>query len=774
MRYALRTLTRTPGFTSIAVLTLALGIGANTAIFSLVHAVLLKPLPFRDPGKLIAIWDTYLPQYPKLGLSPLEVEAWQQQSGLFEQTAWYRSVPQDLNLTTAGSEALEVHVAPASDRLFPTLGVTAALGRTFGASEDAHSAILSDKLWRSRFGGDRNIAGKTVRLNEQTFTIVGVMPRGFQFPDWADLWLTKAQMGDEMTNPVRHAAGLIARLRPGATEQQAAARVETIAGRLASEHPKTSRGFGMRLYGLQEDLTANVRPALLLLLGAVAMVLLIACANVANLLLSRASGRSKEMAVRAALGAGVWRLARQLLTESLVLAAMGGAAGIVLGEWALRVLAPEPVPLDPMVLLILMGISLTAGVAFGLAPIFHALRSDANSVIKSGSVTGGGSSNVRAVMVVAEVALAMVLTAGAGILVKSFLRLMHVDPGFDPRGVLTLRISVPPSRKPDVLFHRIEERVRALPGVDGVAVANVLPLVANRAFTTRFNVPGSPLINPDALPAAQIRLVSPDYFRTLRIPLRSGRVFGERDLTGDGVIINEGFARRYWPGKDVVGLKFITGPWGSNPTWSTIIGVVADVKQFGLDSEPTMELYFPNVTPKYILVRTSGDPLSLAAAVRRAIGSIDGDLPVTDLRTMDQVLAESARSRRWTMALLGGFAGLAVVLALVGIYGVMSWTVAQRTREIGIRMALGAQTGQVLTMVVRYALKLSAVGVAIGVGGALALRRVLAGFVFETSAADPLTYIAVVMLMLAAALLAGYVPARRASRADPLVALRWE
>jgi putative ABC transport system permease protein len=773
LRYSIRTLARTPGFTAIAVVTLALGIGANTAIFSLVHAVILKPLPFRDPSRLVAIWDTYLPQYDKLGVSPPEIAAWKQQSDLFEQTAWYRYVPKDLNLNTPGMEALEVHATCASDRLFPLLGVRAAVGRTFAASEDPHAVILSHELWQRRFGGNPAIVGSTLRLNEQAFTIIGVMPSNFQFPDWADLWVTEAQIGDEMTNPVRHAVGFVARLRPGANLRQVSARAAVISRRLASEHPKTSQGWGMNVAGLQDDLTAKVRPALLMLLGAVAMILLIACANVANLLLSRASGRAKEMAVRIALGAGIWRLVRQLLVESMVLAVLGGGLGLILADWALA-LAPMPAPLDSAVLLFLAGISITTGVVFGLVPASHALKSDPSAVIKAGSMIGGGSKNVRATLVVVEFALAVVLLAGAGILMKSFLRLMKVDPGFNPHKLLSLRITLPPSKNADAVFHRIEERVRTLPGVESIATSNTLPLAGKLSNTSRFNVPGSSSINPDALPAAFTHTASPDLFTTLQIPLRSGRVFTERDLNQPVVIINETMARRFWAGKDAVGQKYITGPWGPNPTWSTIVGVVGDVKQAGLDAEPSMDEYFPSLYVQYLVIRTAGDPSSLAGTVRRQIHAIDADLPISDVQTMDEVVSESARSRRWTMGLLAAFAGLALVLALVGIYGVMSWSVAQRTREIGIRMALGAQSGEVLAMVLRYALRLTTIGLAIGVAGGLALRRVLSTLVFDVSTADPFIYAGAVLLMLAAALLACYVPARRASRADPLVALRWE
>lgn len=775
VRFAIRSLRKTPGFTAVAVLTLALGIGANTAIFSLVHAVILKPLPYRDPARLVSAWDTYLPPVGRLGLSITEFQALSEHRDLFRETAWYRFVPFDLALTTPGAEALRVHTTFASASLFPLLGASPALGRLFIENEPPNSALLANELWHTRFGSDPAIVGKTVQLNGQNFTVIGVMRPEFRLPDFAGMWLPAGPLfGDTMTNPVRHALAFVGRLAPGATLQQAEARTQIVFRRLAAEHPKTSSGWGMKMSGLQEDLTGDVRPILLLLLGAVALVLLIACTNVANLLLSRANGRTREIAVRVALGAGAWRIVRQLLTESLLLAAAGAALGLLLARAALRLFSPVDSALDPAVLLFLLAVSLVTGILFGLAPAFEALRADPHSVIKSGTRAGGGSNLLRGSLVVAECALAMVLVAGAGLLVKSFLHLMNVEPGFDPRGLLTLRLSIPPSRDPVALFHRVEDRLKQLPGVESVASVNALPLMSTAGATaSRFRVPGNPQMDPNALPVAQIRVASPDFFRTMRIPLRSGRVFTEHDVNAPVVIINESFARRYWPGRDPVGEKFVTGVWGPSPSWSTIIGVVGDVKDFGLDADPALCEYFPGMASNYFVVR-AGAPASLGGAVRQAMRQVDPDLPVSELRTMDEVMATSMRSRRWTMSLLAAFAALALLLALVGIYGVMAWAMAQRTREIGIRMALGASSHDVLGMALRYGLTLCGIGVAIGTAGALALRRVIAGFVFGVSAADPAIYGAVVALMLAVALAACYLPARRASRVDPALALRWE
>jgi len=779
LKFAVRTLRKSPGFTATVVLTLALGIGANTAIFSLVHAVILKPLPFREPARLIAIWDSYRPQFEKIGISPAELTAWQQQSDLFSQSAWYRSVPQILPLTSTGSEAVEVHADPVSASLFPLLGAAPALGRPFTESDPPNTVVLSEHLWRTRFAGDPEIAGKSIRMNGQEYAVAGVMPRDFAFPDWADLWIPKGPlMGDELTNPVRHSLGFVARLRDGVAVGGVTQRVGGLSRRLAAENPKTSHGWGMNAYGLQEDLTAKLRPALLMLLGAVTLVLLIACTNVANLLLSRAASRTKEMALRTALGAGAGRIVRQLLAESLLLSAMGGGLGLLIAKLSVARFSPVPAPLDSAALWFLLAISLGTAALFGLIPALQAFAADPVTAIKSASVSSGGSRRMRGALVVAEFAFALILAAGAGTLVQSFERLMHVDPGFDPHGVLSLRLSIPPSRDAGSLFRRIDERLRTLPGVESVAASNTLPLAASRANASRFNVPGSPLIDPNALPAAQLRIVTPDFFRTMRIPLRSGRAFTQKDYTapdysGPVVIINETMARRFWP-RDPVGIQFVTGPWGPKPQWSTIVGVVGDVKQFGLDSEPTLDMYFAAPAATYVVVRAAGNLGALAPMARREIHGVDGEVPVSDVLTMDEVLDESARSRRWTMALLAAFAGLALALAAVGIYGVMAWMVGQRTREIGIRMALGADAREVRGMVVGYALKLSSMGMAVGIAGAFALRRVMASLVFDAGSSSPATIAAVAALMLAVAAVAAYVPARRASRVDPSTALRWE
>ncbi|MEO8367703.1 MAG: ADOP family duplicated permease, partial [Candidatus Solibacter sp.] len=649
LRYALRMLSRTPGFTAVAVASLALGIGANTAIFSLVYAVLLKPLPFREPARLVAVWDTYQPLFPKLGISPPEYDALRRQDSLFEQTAWYRYVSTDLNLSPPGEAALELHGTVISPELLPLLGVAPAVGRGFDAHEPAQSVILSDALWRSHFAADRRVAGRAVRLAGQEYTIAGVMPPDFKFPEGADLYLPPGPlMADEMTNPVRHAFGFVARLRSGISQQQARTRIAAVFQQLAAERPQTSRGFGTQIASLQDDLTAVQRPSLLMLLGAGGLVLLIACGNVANLLLSRGAARTREIAIRSALGAGAFRLVRQLLTESLLLAALGGAAGLAIAAFALAVVSPVKAPLSAPVLVFATLASLATGIVFGLAPAIQARAIDPIAAIKAGAAPTVHSMRSRGALVAFEIAFTLVVVTGAGILAKSFVTLMRVDPGFSPTGVLTLRLAAPPFTAPGPLFTRIHDRLRQLPGVQAVASANALPLVAPRAAAMRFNVPGSPLIRPDTFPVAQQRAVSPEYLTALAIPLRSGRWLTTQDLAQPVAVVNQTLAQRFWPGQDAVGKRFIPGPPGSSPNFVTIVGVVGDVKQFGLDGEPTMDIYFTSLASRYLIVRTAGDASSLASAVQRELSALDATVAVNDVRTMTAIVERSAQSRRWT------------------------------------------------------------------------------------------------------------------------------
>ena len=773
-RYILRGIQRSKTFFAVILLVLALGIGVNTAIFSIVDAEIIKPLPFRDPSRLLVVWDTYLPQFSKVGISPAELQAWQAQKDVFQETAWYRYVPLDGNLSASGSEPLAAHADFVSANLCPMLGVSPLAGRTFSAAEDPWSVLISEHLWRSRFAASPEVIGRRIRFNGQELTVIGVMPSATQFPEWADLWLPKGPLlGDELTNPVRHALGFIARFKPRVSEKQVRSRLITLSSALAKQHPKTSTGWGIRVSSLHDDLTENVRPALLLLLCAGSFLLLVGCTNIASLLLSRSSARAKEIAVRVAVGAGALRIVRQLLTESMVLALLGGSAGLVVGRVALRAALPAHSHMEPAVVLFLLLISLATGILFGLAPAIQSVRADTQSIIKAGTATSSGMI-IRSVLVILELALTMMLVIGAGILAKSFVRLMNTDPGFNPKGVLTVRILAPPAENPELLFHRIQAKLLSMPSVQDFAITNALPLIADRANTSRFNVPGSPLINPDALPASQIRTASPDFFKAMQISLKAGRTFTERDLNQPVLIINETMARRFWPGRNPVGLKFMNGPWGPNPSWATIIGVVDNVKQFGLDSEPSFDCYYPSLQGQYLIIKSSRDPRILATLIQKTIHSCDPELAISDVQTMDEIASTSALTRRWTMGLLAAFAGLALVMALVGIFGVISWSVAQRTREIGIRMALGAGRAQVLLLFLRYGLTLSLSGLGCGILASFALRRTLANFVYGVSTGDAIIYSSVSAMMLAVALLASYLPARRAANIDPLISLRYE
>ena len=781
-------LRRSPVFTLTVVLTLALGVGANTAIFTVVNAVLLRPLPFRDPARLVAIWDTYQPNFPKLGVSPVEYDEWSRQTDIFESVGRYRYVAagQEANLT-GGAEPLRVQASCASSSLFRMLGVHAILGRAFEASDDGLNApriaLLSDRLWRTYFHADPKLIGAPIQLQGRAFTVVGVLPADFKLVPWADLWLPEGQAGDEIANPVRHGFGAVARLKPGVSHQQVQARLESIAQRLAREHPKTSKGFGLTVRGLQEDLAGNLRPALLVMLGAVTLVLLIACVNVANLLLSRAAARKREIAIRIALGAGRWRVVRDSLAESVRLSLAGGAAGLMVAYAGLNALLrlaptgsldPASIHLDLPSLAFLAGVSLLTGIVFGIAPAWGAARLDPNDGLKeSGRSCSRGSGAGRNALVIVEFALALVLLMGAGLLIRSFARLLQVDPGFRTANLLTLRFEPSPSEKVQNFYERLEARLRSLPGVEAVASTNALPLMTERGDAMRFVVPDSPLMRPDIFPVAHRHLITPGYFRTLGIGLR-GRTYNSRDLDQPFVIINETMARTYWPGQDAVGKRFVVGPWGPQPNWATIIGVAADVKQSGLEAERTNDLYFLDYRPRYLILQTASDPLAIFSAVRREIQALDPAAPVSDFRSMEQVLAASTSGRRFSTLLLSIFAGVALALAVIGIYGIMLWSVAQRTQEIGIRMAVGADACRILKLILGRGLKLSAIGLGIGLAATFALTRLLTAQLFEISPHDPWVLAGVSVLMLAVTAAACYLPARRAAKVDPIETLRTE
>ena len=788
-------LRRSPIFTLTVVLTLALGIGANTAIFTVVNSILLRPLPYRDPARLVAIWDTYQPSYPKLGVSPAEYDEWTRQTDLFEEVARYRyvAIGKETNLI-GGREPIRVQPTCVSSSFFSILGVHPVLGRAFDAADDAPNAapiaLLSHRLWLEYFNGNPNMVGAPVQLNGQAFTVIGVLPPDFRLPAFADLWLPQSQAGDEITNPVRHGFGVIARLRSNVSIQQARVRLESIAQRLERDHPATSKGFGVTIAGLQEDVAGNLRPALLMLLGAVALVLLIACVNVANLMLSRAATRRREYAIRIALGAGRWRVMRQSLAESIQLALAGGAAGLLLAyaglDFLLRLappslIDPTTVHIDAATLAFLFVVSLVTGIIFGIAPALQASRQDPQQGLKDGGRTlTPGSGAGRDALVVAEFALALALLMGAGLFIHSFARLLHVNPGFQPANVLTLRLQLQLSAQDQAnsknlktFYDRLEPRLRSLPGVTAVAATNAPPFATERNNVMRFAVPGSPRMRPDMFPLAHRHLVTPGYFRTLGIPLR-GRTYNARDLNEPLVIINETMASTFWPGEDAVGKRFITGPLETPPSWSTVIGVAADIKQIGLDSDRTNDFYFLWYGPSYLMIQTKGDSLSLAPVVRREIQSLDPTVPVSDFRTMEQLLESSTGPRRFSTVLLSIFAGLALLLAVIGIYGMMSWSVAQRTEEIGIRLAVGADSSGIFKLILGRGLKLSLAGLAIGLAVTFAFTRVLAGQLFEISPHDPWVLTAVSLLMLLVTAAACYLPARRAAQVDPITTLRSE
>jgi predicted permease len=800
LRFAARVLLKNPGFTAVAVVALALGIGANSAIFSVVNTVLLRPLPYKNPERVVMVFeDNSKLGYPRDTPAPANYIDWRDQNKVFGAMAAMAEV--SLNLTGEGEpERLDGHRVSAT--LFPVLGVDPQLGRWFSAEEDQPGqnrvVILSHALWQRRFAGDPGVVGKTITLNGAGFQVVGVMPASFQFPSHEDqFWMPIAFTQQQAARRGSHYLDVVARLKDGVTLEQARAEMTTIAGRLQQQYPQSNTDVGATVVPLQEQLVGNIKPALLVLLGAVGFVLLVACANVANLLLARAAARQKEIATRIALGASRARLIRQFLTESVLLASLGGMVGLLLSVWGVRVLKAfipdtisqaKEISIDVKVLVFTLLVSLLTGLFFGLAPALQATKFNLNETLKDGGRDSAASSRgnrVRAALVVAEVAISLVLLVGAGLLINSFMRLRSVDPGFRPENLLTMSVVLTPLKYPDMahrsaFYTEMLRRVEAVPGVRSATVASQIPLT-QQGDSSGLLFEGRPDPPAGQMNLAAIRVVAPLYFQTMNIRLLRGRAFTDQDRADSPNVgvISETMAHRYWPGEDPLNKRFSFGKPESDADMVTVVGIVNDVRQFGLDKDVKPQVYMSyqqmdGFLPRYLIVSTSVEPRSVASSVRGAVWEVDRDQPVSDISMMEDVLSESLARQRFSTILLGVFGAVALMLAAVGIYGVMSYSVAQRTREIGIRMALGARPQDVLKLAVGQGLKLVLIGVAIGAVAALALTRVMASLLYGVSPTDPVTFVTISLVLVGVALLASFVPARRATKVDPLIALRAE
>ncbi|HEY2375897.1 MAG TPA: ABC transporter permease [Gemmatimonadaceae bacterium] len=803
-RYALRTLRRAPVLAGAAIITLALGIGANTTIFSAVNAEILKPLPFASPGRLVMLWE----ENPEKGwheqlCAPANAFDWKDQVRAFADVALYFQGAGQATLTGEGTPQI-LKAAGVSGNFFDLLGVRVQLGRaltadeTWSASGVAHTAVISDRFWRERFGADGHVIGRSIRIDGQPTEIVGVAPAGFALPvEGVDIWQPmawKPELRRKIFFRRAHFVRAIARLAPGASFETADAQLQTVASRLKLQYPETNKYMGAGLTPLHRFLVGDTQLPLLVLLASVALLLLIACANVGNLLLVRAAGREREAALRLTLGAGRRRLAKQALTESLVLSALGGVAGVALGVVGIRVLEAllpggmlrsSHFAVDWTVLGYVVLIVLGSGILFGTAPaLWMGRRSPAESLKEGGR--GGDSRRMRRwteLLVVGEVALAVVLTLGAGLLVRSFRELISVDPGFDPRGVLAMQIALSGPKydsasQQRLFFEQLVERVKALPGVEGAAVTTVPPL-AGTGYTSDFAIAGRPA--GEYYTEITHRSVMTDYFHVMHVRLLRGRIFTAADRQGAPhvLIINEQVAQKYFKGQDPVGqrITFDKIPNDSSE-WSTIVGVVAGERQRDLSSEPLIEAYIPYAqeiqSAVSLLSRTNGDPSGLAPAIRRILGEMDHNVAVADVRSMEMIRAASLARERFLMAMLVVFAGVGLLLAVVGVYGVLAQVARRRTREMGIRIALGSPIGQVRWLVVRHGLGLVTVGVVIGISAALVATRGLGALLYHVAPADPVTFVTIPMLLAITGVAAAWVPAIQASRADPAVALRSE
>ncbi|MEK6281410.1 MAG: ABC transporter permease [Acidobacteriota bacterium] len=826
LRYAVRAMRKRPGFSLIAVMTLALGIGASTAIFTVVDAGLLRGLPYKSADRLYHIWEsTPQKEFAQREFSHPDYQDYQQNQ-VFEGIAAYTGGG---GIMSGRGEPERVAAPAVSANFFSVLGVEPYIGRTFQPGEDKPGAprvtVLTYGMWQRRFGADPNIVGQSLTINGDPYTVVGVLPASFQFAlRNADLWRPYQPTDAQLTRRFLHGTNLIGRLKPGVSEAQAQSELSVIAKRIEEEHKQSHAGTGVKLVPLQEQFVGQVRPILLVLLAAVGFVLLIACANVASLLLTRSLARQKEVAIRAALGANRWRVVRQLLTESLLLSLVGGAVGLLIAYWGVDALVatlPESqlnalpflksLRIDSSILAFSFGLSLLTGIVFGLAPAIQSSRPDLNEVLKEGgrASAGGARHRLRSVFVTAEIALAVVLLVGAGLMMKSLLRLLQSDIGFNPENVLTMTVNLPAAKYTDAgkqvgFFEQLNDRVQSLPGVNGAGTVSVLPLQGGN--TTRFYVDGDPVPPPGQEIEANIRIVDESYFKTLGVPIIGGRAFDERDGEAQRqaaqaqaqaqteaqargqtlapvpipgvVIIGKTLADKVFAGRDPVGRRLAYNSFAGQT--DLIVGVVGDVKIGGLDEAIRPVIYypfrrFPGVGTN-LVVRTNGDPTALASAIRNETRTLEPDVALFNVRPMEDLIGDSTAAfmRRFPALLIGIFAGVALLLASIGIYGVVSYSVSQQTHYIGIRMALGAQASDILKMVLKQGLSLALLGIAIGVVAALGLMRLLRSLLFEVQTTDVATFVIVVVTLLLVALLACYIPARRATKVDPLGALRYE
>jgi putative ABC transport system permease protein len=802
IRYGVRGLLKRPGFTAIALITLALGIGANTAIFSVVNAVLLRPLPFRDPDQLVIVWeDATFAGFPRNTPAPANYVDWKTQNQSFVDMA--ASHETSFNLTGDG-EPERVSAYSVSSNFFPLFGVQPLLGRSFSDGEDRPGtnkvAILSYSLWQSRYGGDRQILNRDIQLNGEKHTVVGVMPASFQFFESdVRLWVPLALDQEDWANRGGHFLKVVARMKPGVPIAQAQADMNGIMRRIAADHPgETMEGkLGAVVLPMREQMVGESRGSLIVLLVAVAFVLLIACANVAGLLLARAVGRRREIALRVALGAGRGRVIRQLLTESLLLAGVAGVLGSLLAYWSftfLQGLVPEemtlstPLNLDTRILAFTLLVSIVTGVIFGLVPALQAANIDLNEALKQSSTRTTSTGRLRSAMIVFEVALSLVLLVGAGLLIQTLFQFFRQYSVLEPEKVLTMRTILPREKyreqQPrDNFYQQVLQRVEHLPGVVSAGYSTSIPL-AWKGGTSGFYPEGITSPIPGMAYDSNHRQVSTNYLQTMNVPLRQGRYFESSDNAQSMpvAIVNETMARQYWPGENALGRRFkLGGPEDTDVPWVQIVGIVADIRQMGLDEPVKAEMYFPYqqgqsiwYIPRDLVIRTTGDTSGLIGSVRQAIREVDPDQPVSNVATMAEVLGTEAAQRRMGMIMLVGFASLALLLASLGIYGVLAYFVTQHTAEIGVRQALGATPRNILFLVLKKGMGLTIAGIAIGLIGAFVLTRLMSSLLFGVKASDPLTFVTVPLVLGLVALLACLIPARRATRIDPLVALRYE